>query len=482
MKKSNLTARLQQQYNKLQTRINKAIKSGKFYQYTAYKQQQLQARLQRYALQLRQLAKGVAVCAALGVALPASAQIAPFNNLVERTGLSNPFDTIDNYGLLLPEFVDLDGDNDLDLVYYDAIYPSGVYTRSAHLFENISNTTTPEYVKLTGANNPLDGINNKSDFSFVDIDNDGDFDLFASNYCYKDTSAQMFYYENIGSATNANYVLQSTSPLDSIAIHLSTLPLTTSLLSPLVSFVDIDADGDYDVFCGIYEYAFGPNFLGSNSVWYYENQGTVTSPIFRRQTTDYFSSEFLSSTNSTNFSMWNGIQFKDFDSDGDYDALITGKTDSTGSSSINFIFENTGNPNSPSFVYSTTTPWDLVLTTNYSPIKIDDIDGDSDLDLINPQGGGFSMQYFENLEFTNLIQLKGVEELEVFPNPSLGLIHFKEAVHGRLSVYDRIGNLMKVIELQAKQSVDLGTLPNGLYMLVLDDNEEQMIGKFSVYK
>ena len=273
----------------------------------------------------------------------------------------------------------------------------------------------------------------------------------------------MFYYENIGSATNANYVLQSTSPLDSIAIHLSTLPLTTSLLSPLVSFVDIDADGDYDVFCGIYEYAFGPNFLGSNSVWYYENQGTVTSPIFRRQSTDYFSSDFLSSTNSTNFAMFNGIQFKDFDSDGDYDALITGRTDSTGSSSINFIFENTGNPNSPSFVYSTTTPWDLVLTTNYSPIKIDDIDGDSDLDLINPQGGGFSMQYFENLEFTNLIQLKGVEELEVFPNPSKGLINLNANISGLLRVYNGLGQNIYLHRLTNESTINLSHLTNGCY-------------------
>ena len=54
---------------------------------------QLQARLQRYALQLRQLAKGVAVCAALGVALPASAQLQTMN-LVERTGAANPLDSL----------------------------------------------------------------------------------------------------------------------------------------------------------------------------------------------------------------------------------------------------------------------------------------------------------------------------------------------------------------------------------------------------
>ena len=69
MKNRNLSTKLQQQYNKLQTRINKAIQSGKFYEYTAYKQQQLKSRLQRYALQMRQLATGVAVCAALGLSL-----------------------------------------------------------------------------------------------------------------------------------------------------------------------------------------------------------------------------------------------------------------------------------------------------------------------------------------------------------------------------------------------------------------------------
>ena len=102
-KMTNIRTHLQQQYNKLQTRINKAIKSGKFYQYTAYKQQQLQARLQRYALQLRQLAKGVAVCAALGVALPASAQYVPPGFLM-HDGASNPLEVlVDEY--LTPVFI-----------------------------------------------------------------------------------------------------------------------------------------------------------------------------------------------------------------------------------------------------------------------------------------------------------------------------------------------------------------------------------------
>ena len=93
MKNKNISTKLQKQYNKLQSRINKAIKSGKFYSYTAFKQQQLKSRLQRYALQLRQLATGVAVSAALVVAVPASAQFVPPGFLMHDS-TSNPLEAL----------------------------------------------------------------------------------------------------------------------------------------------------------------------------------------------------------------------------------------------------------------------------------------------------------------------------------------------------------------------------------------------------
>jgi hypothetical protein len=95
---------------------------------------------------------------------------------------------------------------------------------------------------------------------------------------------------------------------------------------------------------------------------------------------------------------------------------------------------------------------------------------------------GEDIKYYENMAVvTHQTMLQGkTTNLDMYPNPSSGLIHFKEAVHGTLSVYDRIGNLMKVIELQAEQSVDLGALRNGLYMLVLDDEKELKLGKISI--
>ena len=153
---SNIRTHLQQQYNKLQSRINKAIQSGKFYEYTAYKQQQLQARLQRYALQMRQLATGVAVCAALGVALPTSGQLQTMN-LVERTGTANPLDSLINSNKI-SVFVDIDGDADLDMFQSISNYTSS--NRQYAYYENVGAAHNPAYVNRIAANNLVGHIDN----------------------------------------------------------------------------------------------------------------------------------------------------------------------------------------------------------------------------------------------------------------------------------------------------------------------------------
>jgi hypothetical protein len=67
MKKQTMYNRLQEQYNKLNSRIQKAIKTGRFNQLTQFKQDRLFGRLQRYSLQMKRVAAGVAVVAALCV-------------------------------------------------------------------------------------------------------------------------------------------------------------------------------------------------------------------------------------------------------------------------------------------------------------------------------------------------------------------------------------------------------------------------------
>ena len=228
MKNKNISTKLQKQYNKLQSRIHKAIKSGKFSSYTAFKQQRLQTRLQRYALQLRQLAKGVAVCAALGVALPASAQYVPPGFLM-HSGNANPIDGFWNMATLpeggrvstipalTPTFYDIDGDGDKDMFAAEG----NMYNdKRFHYHENTGTAQNPQF-SLTPSTNPIPRNELLLTPNCVDIDNDGDLDCFSMHRVPYYDSVKLYYFRNDGSATPPNFteVSGSANPLDSMNLY-----------------------------------------------------------------------------------------------------------------------------------------------------------------------------------------------------------------------------------------------------------------------
>jgi hypothetical protein len=135
----------------------------------------------------------------------------------------DPFD-IDIYGDFGPEFGDIDGDNDLDII-------SGDYYGEVNFFRNDDGEYNKE-VELS----PFAGINFPywTDAELVDIDNDGDLDLFLTNQ-YPPT---IRFYKNTGTAQAAVYEEQ-----------LDTSIFPTDLLwdRPYLKFVDLDHDGDQDL-------------------------------------------------------------------------------------------------------------------------------------------------------------------------------------------------------------------------------------------
>jgi hypothetical protein len=323
------------------------------------------------------------------------------------------------------QFVDIDGDGDLDIFYLDSDQTFG-------WFKNIGNEFNPEFeYSLT---NPQ-GLYFSNWFYFIDIDDDEDFDYFTSN------NDQISFYKNEGSANSPFFVLAQDTVFDSegepIYSEFGSNPIyadvdgdddydfisgnsagtltfyenigtaqnfnlkfITNIWQNIiiiggiiddprhgassVDFVDIDNDFDLDLFWG--------DFF-SKSLYVIENQGTPTNPDMQR-----ISDIYPINTDSVNTSGFNMPRFADIDGDFDYDLFVSVLYDPTVPQSLMF-YENTGSAQSANHILRTN---DFLKTldvgNNSSPVFVD-IDDDSDRDLFigsfnNPTG---SIHFLENV-------------------------------------------------------------------------------------
>ncbi len=197
----------------------------------------------------------------------------------------NPFGIQQGYYYNFPTLCDLDNDGDFDLLtggYYGVLYYS----------ENTGTASAPQFA--TAVANPF-GLTSAYYIGFpkfVDLDNDGDFDLMVGEY-----GGNMGYYQNIGTSSAPNFATKQLNPFG----------LTASYEYAIPSLADIDNDGDFDLLVGEY---YG-------NLNYFENIGTATVPNFASVQQNPFG-----------INPGYGIAmpcFADMDNDGDQD-LFVGET------------------------------------------------------------------------------------------------------------------------------------------------------------
>ncbi len=445
---------LQKQYTKLTQNLQKAYQSGKFYQYTQYKQSQLLDKLASYTLQLKKLGMAAAVVTGVGMATPAVGQVTPIL-FMENTGTANPLNSADDtLNRCSITFADLDADGDLDVVgfYFNYFTNENVY------YENIGAADSAVYTRRSRL---LPSANIEYP-SFVDVDGDGDLDCFAGTIDpYYSIGESVSYFENTGDSINPSFTQRTgtANPLDTINSMYPQMS-NDSKSNKGSTFIDIDMDDDLDLLYYI-------SIPGGAAYHFFRNNGSTTSPNFDL---DQANNPFQDTIPGG--AIFRGkIQFVDADNDNDLDILLD-----------DYYYENEGSAANPLYTTRLTysnpaNPFRNLNNTGISSdVQLQDIDNDGDLDLFGHSRELRSaiyadrkdtIRYFENLTITALPRIEQQQKinLTISPNPTTGYIQLDRPITGSMEVFNTAGQVVQSAQLNEEQAIDLGDLTNGIYFL-----------------
>jgi hypothetical protein len=268
-----------------------------------------------------------------------------------------------------PQFVDIDGDGDLDLFVQE-------YSGQLWHFENVGSAKAPRYEWRT---NSFQNINIGEWYRFVDIDQDGLIDLI----CEKPFS-NIHFYKNVGTKAAARFeyvdVLRDSAG-EAVFMDRQNIPW----------LVDIDCDKHLDLFVGRVEGTlarFEASAPGSIYFDFVTENFEGIEIIGRVGEPERVSGPWAPGRPTTRHGA-NAVSFADFDGDGDFD-LFWGDFFEPGV----LLIENIGRTcSSPSFdVVPVLLPWATdQLTSGYNAPMPVDIDGDGDLDFfIGVLGGAYN--------------------------------------------------------------------------------------------
>jgi hypothetical protein len=316
-------------------------------------------------------------------------------------------------------FVDIDNDGDQDLF-------SGDFGGGLSYFVNNGGIFSP------GENNPLDTnvvqVDYLSSPVFADIDGDGDMDAFVGSY-----------QQNITYLRNDDGVFTKVTgvedPFDGIDAG----------DNENIAFADWDGDGDLDAFIG--------NKIGE--VKYYVNESGKFSEVTGGD--NPFEGLDFTTPGLPNHPAKPALT--DWDGDGDLDAAV-----GQGNGDVVMLVNEGGTLS----IVADAFPWNFLRSA--AP-RFVDLDGDGDDDFVVSNAAGHTY-YFENLGGTvSAKETSFNQETAAYPNPTSGNVRLempwsKKATS--ISVYTSTGRLMQRFEtFETSAEIRLSQLPAGLYVVRL---------------
>lgn len=139
---------------------------------------------------------------------------------------TNPFGLANVGPLSSPDFVDIDGDGDLDAFL-------GARDGNTRFRRNTGTSSAPAFATLSVNPFGLTAVGGSSHPTFVDIDGDGDFDAFVGEF-----AGSTIFFRNTGTSSAPAFAAPSTNPFGLADVGSGAHP----------AFADID--GDLDAFFG----------------------------------------------------------------------------------------------------------------------------------------------------------------------------------------------------------------------------------------
>ena len=193
-------------------------------------------------------------------------------------------------------------------------------------------------------------------------------------------------------------------------------PLTSGGYN-VAAFGDLDGDGDLDLVIGIVGGFCSSTANLTENLYYLENTGTPAEPAYVERTSRLIESIDVGRASYP--------AFADLDGDGDLDLLVGSaynpRADGPRRGGL-FRFENTGTPTAPAYrlVDDDFLALDVDFAAHYAP-AFGDLDGDGDLDLLVGTFGG-KMAYLENDGGTFTLAVEAIQGLDVgsVATPTLG--------------------------------------------------------------
>ena len=397
-------------------------------------------------------------------------------SFVRKNFLSNTMVDLGKYSY--PEFVDVNGDDLLDLLVgglgyfqdYDPQFYTPQFNSGLAYFENTGDSVEPVFNFVTDDYQSLQASEIEGCFStFGDLDGDGDEDMIAGT-----ANGSLYYYENTAGAGNP----MALNLIDTAYMNINNGPYATPRL------VDLNDDTLLDLVVGEY----------NGHLNYHQNAGTAIAPQF-------------SSTPTVD--TLGGIHFYNPFLEG-FISVDFGKADSTGE-----LFAFVGTQDGTVFIYDSISQnlnsgdhfrlVDSIVTNNaHSAVAVDNINFSDSLELIlGEAGGGISLwgrtsmytppNDTDSIGDSTFVRelLPPFQELIVYPNPAQENVSIQLTGNytgeAKLSLQDLTGRVYETYVLSVTlgekvETFDVSHLSSGTYLLVLEGKNEQLVKRLVIHK